>query len=142
MPQSYATHRRFVPMYHFVTTALLLLNLGYAIWMLIKGFGFGTIVQVTTALALIVMLLYLRIFPLAVQDRLIRLEERLRMARLFPDDMQSKIESFTVGQLVGLRFAGDAELPALAKRVLDENITKGEEIKKLITTWRPDEVRA
>ncbi len=140
--QSYAAHRRWVPMYHFVTAVLLLLNLGYAIWMLIKGFGFGNIVQVTTAFALIVMLLYLRIFPLAVQDRLIRLEERLRMARVLPEDMKSKIDSFTVGQLLGLRFASDAELPALAKRVAEKGVTDREEIKKLITDWRPDEVRA
>ncbi len=139
--QTITTHRRWVPMYHFVASSLLLLNLGYAVSILIRGVSFGNVVQVTTAFTLLLLFFFLRAFPTTAQNRLIRLEERLRMARLFPDDMQSKIESFTVGQLVGLRFAGDAELPALAKRVLDEGITKGEEIKKLITEWRPDEVR-
>ncbi len=140
--QTITTHRRWVPMYHFVASSLLLLNLGYAVSILIRGVSFGNVVQVTTAFTLLVLFFYLRAFPIAVQDRLIRLEERLRMSQLFSDDMKTKTDEFGVRQMVGLRFASDAELPTLAKRVMDEGITNPEEIKKLIKEWRPDEVRA
>ena len=129
-------------MYHFVASLLLLLNFGYAIWMLVKEFGFAQIVQLTTAFALLVVFFYARGFALAVQDRVIRMEERLRMARLLPDDLKPRIDDFTAGQMVGLRFASDAELPGLARRVMDEGIDNREAIKKLITDWRGDECRA
>jgi hypothetical protein len=77
-----------------------------------------------------------------VQDRVIRLEEQLRMQRLLPDGLKSRIGEFTTPQLVALRFASDAELPALARRVLDEKLTRKRDIKALIQTWRPDELRA
>ena len=72
------------------------------------------------------------------QDRVIRLEMRLRMRDLLPADLQGRINQFTAAQMVGLRFAGDAELPALARKVLDENITTATPIKKLITNWQGD----
>jgi hypothetical protein len=129
-------------MYHFVAFFLLLLNLGYAIWALVKGFNFAHVVQLTTAFALLLLFFYARVFALAVQDRVIRLEERLRMARLLPDDLKPRIDDFTAGQMIGLRFASDAELPGLARRVIDQGIDSGEEIKKLITDWRADHYRA
>ena len=140
--QTYATHRKYVPGYHFVASLLLVLNFGYAIWMLVKGFGFAQVVQLTTAFALLLLFFYARGFAIGVQDRVIRLEERLRMARLLPDDLKPRIDDFTAGQMVGLRFASDAELPGLARRVMDEGIDNREAIKKLITDWRGDECRA
>jgi hypothetical protein len=140
--QTFATHRKFVPMYHFVASFLLLLNMGYAIWALVKGLNFANAVGLTTAFALLLLFFYARGFALAVQDRVIRLEERLRMARLLPDDLQPRIDGFTAAQMVGLRFASDAELPGLARRVIDEGIGDREAIKKLITDWRGDECRA
>ena len=139
--QSYAQHRRWVPFYHFVTAILLLVNAGWALWGMIRGFAAGTVIQFTTAFALVWMFYYLRAFPLAAQDRIIRLEERIRLARLLPPDMQSKVESFTLGQLVGLRFASDAELPELARKVLEENIQDREVIKKQVKQWRTDDLR-
>jgi hypothetical protein len=137
-PQTYANHRKFVPLYHFVLAGLLLLNFGYAIWGAVKDFGFDRVVALTTAIALILMYLFVRIFATGAQDRVIRLEERLRFGRLLPDDLKPRIEEFTRAQMVGLRFAGDAELPDLARRVLNENIRDGEVIKRMISEWRAD----
>ena len=141
-PQNYANHGRLVFGYHVATALLLLLNLGYAGWTLVRGFTFGNIVYLTTAVALVMISYYARAFALAVQDRIIRLEERLRLQRLLPHDMHSRIVEFTVPQLVGLRFASDGELVNLAKRVLDEKIVDRDAIKKLIADWRPDDCRA
>jgi hypothetical protein len=77
-----------------------------------------------------------------VQDRVIRLEERLRYQRLLPADLQSRIDDFTLNQLVSLRFASEAELPALARKVLDDKIDNRKTIKQMIKVWRPDYLRA
>jgi hypothetical protein len=81
-------------------------------------------------------------FALKVQDRVIRLEERLRCQRLLPADLQPRITEFAAGQLIALRFASDAELPALARKVLDEKLTERKAIKQLIKNWKPDYLRA
>lgn len=75
------------------------------------------------------------------QDRIIRLEMQVRLARLMPKKFQNKIESLSLGQLIALRFAGDAELPKLTEKVLKENIRRREEIKRLIKNWKPDHHR-
>ncbi|MEJ2203706.1 MAG: DUF6526 family protein [Gemmatimonadota bacterium] len=91
--------------------------------------------------ALILVSYYARTFALGVQDRLIRLEERLRMERLLPDDLRARIGEFSTEQLVGLRFASDDELPELARRVLAEGITDRKVIKKSVGNWRADHQR-
>jgi hypothetical protein len=85
--------------------------------------------------------LFVRVFATGAQDRVIRLEERLRFGRLLPDDLKPRIEEFTRAQMVGLRFASDAELPDLARRVLNEDIQNREVIKKMIKEWRADDER-
>ena len=94
------------------------------------------------AVGLLAALFASRLAALKVQDRVIRLEERLRMARLLPEDLKPRIEEFRTGQLVALRFASDAELPALARKVLDEKIVVGKQIKLLVKNWRGDYLRA
>ena len=79
---------------------------------------------------------------LKVQDRLIRMEERIRFERLLPAEMHARIGEFTIDQLVALRFASNAELPELARKVLDEKVQGRKEIKRMIKTWRPDYTRA
>jgi hypothetical protein len=141
VPQSYANHRRYVPAYHVVAFGLLLLNLVYwvyALWRYRTGLQVDGILL---AVALLILFFYVRIFTLTVQDRVIRLEERLRLARLCPD-LGPRVDELTHDQLVALRFASDAELPALTRRVLDEKIADREAIKKQIQSWRADDLRA
>lgn len=140
-PQNLANHKRLVAGYHFVAAGLLLVNLIFAVWTLIRGFSVASMIGVTTAVALFLVGFYARAFALAVQDRVIRLEERLRFDRLLPPDLRSRARELSVGQLVALRFASDEELPGLTRRVLDERLTDREAIKKLIVTWRPDDLR-
>lgn len=143
--QSYKNHRKFVPGFHFVTFSLLVLNILWALWRLFTG-SFLPLPDRLWALGMAVGLLllawYARIFPLRVQDRVIRLEERLRLAQLLPPDLAPRIGELRTGQLLALRFASDEEVPELTRKVLAENIRGREEIKKLIRRWRPDHLRA
>lgn len=140
--QSYASHRRWVPLYHFVAAALLFVSLVHAVWSAIGSFSLQSVMYLVLVLAVVIVYFYSRTFALAVQDRLIRLEERLRFERVLPDTLRPRIHEFTTPQLVALRFASDAELPALAQRVLDENVQDREEIKRQISQWRADHQRA
>lgn len=140
-PQSFANHSRMVPMFHYTAAALLVGSLVLSIDQLIRYFSAASVLGLFLTLALAIVYWYSRGFPLTVQDRIIRLEERLRIERLCPD-LRERVGEFTVSQLVALRFASDEELPALARRVLDEKIMSRSEIKKSIRNWRPDQLRA
>jgi Family of unknown function (DUF6526) len=142
MSQSFENHTRLVPAWHFVAAPILLLNLGFAISQIVKAQNFANVVGLLLAIALLIIWAFARVFALTVQDRLIRLEMRLRMASLLPAEMRSRIPEFTVAQLVSLRFASDEELPALSRKVLDEKINERKAIKKLIKNWQADELRA
>lgn len=136
--QNLANHARFVPPYHYVAFPILLVNLLYRLYWLSGGLTFDAILDVLVGVALIIVALFARVFALGAQDRVIRLEMRLRMRELLPDDLQGRINDFTPTQMVGLRFASDAELPALARKVLDENIVKATPIKQAVKDWQPD----
>jgi hypothetical protein len=142
MAQNFDNHTRLVAAWHFVAAPILLVNLGFAIHRFIYHDSTDNGVAVLLAVALLIVWAYSRVFTLTVQDRVIRLEMRLRLAELLPAEMQPRIPEFTVAQLVSLRFASDAELPALAKKVLDEKINDRKAIKKMIKNWQPDELRA
>ena len=138
--QNFDNHVRFVPIYHYVAAPILLVNLVWAVWSL-RVPSFPALLDVLVAVALLILFLCARVFALKAQDRVIRLEMRLRMRELLPEDLQGRIDDFTPTQMVGLRFAGDAELPDLARKVLDENITAATPIKKLVTDWQGDYYR-
>jgi hypothetical protein len=140
-PQSYATHRRFVPAFHFLTFGILVLNLLWRLYALWRVFGLAAFADLLVAVALILIALYARVFALRAQDRVIRLEERLRLARLLPPDLQARIEELGPSQLIALRFASDAELPELARAVLDERLRDRDAIKRRIRDWRADRLR-
>jgi hypothetical protein len=140
--QDYKTHRRYVVGYHFVTSPLLVLYFGWTGVQLVRHPGVGTAITFLFALGVGLLSLYVRQFPVAVQNRVIRLEERLRLARLLPPDLQGRIEELTPEQLVALRFAADAEVAELVRKVLAEGIADGEVIKRMIASWRPDLLRA
>ena len=141
-PQSLANHARYVPGFHFVATGLLAINFIWSLIELVKHPGAGTVDGALVAVALLLLLWYTRAFAVGVQDRIIRLEERLRMERLLPADLKPRIPEFTRGQLIALRFASDEELPALARKVLAENIHDQGAIKRMVKEWRPDHWRA
>jgi hypothetical protein len=141
--QNYANHVKWVPTFHFFALPVLVLNFGQSIYKMIHwGFSFGRLVDLLTAAALVVTLFLARVFALKVQDRVIRLEERLRMERLLPEDLKRRIGDFSTAQLVGLRFASDAELPELARKVLDGRIAETKAIKLMVKEWRGDYLRA
>jgi uncharacterized protein DUF6526 len=141
--QTFANHTRLFPPFHFFVLPVMLINFGWSIyrWKTLQ-FSVDGFVSVVVALALLVGFVSVRVFALSVQDRVIRLEERLRYERLLPADLQSRIGEFTVAQLVSLRFASDAELPALARKVLDEKLNERKVIKQLVKNWKPDYLRA
>ncbi len=140
--QNFKSHARYVPGFHFVTGGLTIVVLGWMVYRLITLRTSADVLGVLIGIVLLMQFIYLRGFPLAVQDRLIRLEERLRMDQLLPPDLRSRRDEFTPSQLIALRFASDAELPALAKKVLAERITDRSAIKALIVNWRADHMRA
>ncbi len=141
--QSFAHHTKWFPAFHFFVLPALLLNIGWSISRVVHvGFSADGLVRVITAVALFVLAFCARLFALSVQDRVIRLEERLRMEKLLPADLQPRIGEFSRGQLVSLRFASDAELPALARKVLTDKIEDRKAIKQLVQNWRADYLRA
>ena len=144
-PQSFANHARFVPIYHFATAGVLAASLLYSAYMLISPliagqFNLGMLIMLGFVLAVIAVFFFSRIFALGVQDRLIRLEERLRMERLLGDDLKSRLDELEKGQWIALRFASDDELPGLVKDALD-NKTASKDIKAKIQNWRADHWR-
>lgn len=139
--QSLEHHGKFVPAYHFVLFPLGMALLGLAAWELIRQPSLHSAAMVVLVFVLLGSLLYARIFALQVQDRVIRLEMRLRLQDLVSDDLRPRIVELTPGQMVALRFASDEELPELVRQVLDEGIRDRGEIKKRIRTWTPDHHR-
>ena len=137
-PQTYQNHTRWVTGFHFVAMPILALNLVWNLYRLITSFSVETVVGLLLAVALTLGIVLARTFALAAQDRVIRLEERLRMQTLLPDDLKPRINEFTTGQLIALRFASDAELADLARKVLEEKIADQKSIKEAIKVWRPD----
>jgi hypothetical protein len=141
--QNFANHGRFFPPFHFFVAPVMLLNL---IWSIVRlwrqGFSWDGSERVLLALGLTVGFVSARLMALKVQDRVIRLEERLRYERILPADLKPRIGEFTVDQMVALRFASDAELPVLARKVLDDKMSERKPIKQMIKNWKPDYVRA
>ncbi len=142
-PQNFANHTRRYPLYHFVTIPLLVLNLVIRIVYAVIHRGARLVWwEIVVAIALLLLALVARLMVLSVQDRVIVLEERLRMQRVLPADLQSRVGELSRGQLISLRFCPDDELPDLTRSVLTDNIRDRAEIKKRIKNWRADHARA
>jgi hypothetical protein len=140
--QNFENHAKTVPAFHFVVLPIFLINLIWSIYRLAHGFSAEAVMSVLLAVAFILLALTARRFAMTVQDRVIRLEMRLRLQQLLPGNLRERIPEFTVGQLVAMRFASDSELPELARKVLDEKLTDRKAVKKLIRDWQPDLQRA
>lgn len=140
--QSFENHARWVPPYHFGVLPILLVNLVWSLYQLVKAFSWPTVLGTLMALAFVGMALFARTFALTVQDRVIRLEMRLRLERLLSADLKGRIQDLTPDQFISLRFAGDEELPVLVREVLDKNLTDRKEIKRRVKNWQADHLRA
>ena len=143
--QTLATHRKLVPGFHFVTLGILVINIIWSLVRVVFPIPFvpvqDRLLNVAVAVALALLGWYVRNFPLRAQDRIIRLEERLRLERLLPPDLRGRIGELSTGQLIALRFASDAEVPELTRVVLDQGIKGQNDIKKKVRDWRADHLR-
>jgi hypothetical protein len=140
--QNFKNHGRIVPAFHIVGFLLLLANLVWAIYRLTREFGGDSIIQLCLAVAVIVMFGSVRGQILTVQDRVIRMEMRLRLLQVLPSALHPSIITLTRPQLVALRFASDSELPVLVQQVLAGEITTQKEIKSRVKNWQADYLRA
>jgi Family of unknown function (DUF6526) len=138
--QSLKNHARLDPPYHVVLAFILLVNLIYSIVHLVRHLDHRNAWFVMLSLAVIILYLRVRQYPLKVQDRVIRLEERLRLQALAPAEWHAQICRLSEEQLIALRFASDDEVAALAKQAIDENLNR-KQIKERIRNWRADEWR-
>lgn len=143
-PQTYANHRRFDPPFHFFIGPVFILGVALSLVHFFYHFSessfrenFHAFLLVLLAVALLTLAFKTRLYALRVQDRVIRLEERLRLTQLLSEPLRSRIPELTVDQLIGLRFASDAEVPKLVERALNEKLNRSQ-IKKAIQNWRPD----
>ena len=141
--QSFKSHGRLDPPYHFVLLFILLANLVFAVIHTIRHWQsayFSGPWIIVLSLAAFIAVIKMRSYPLKVQDRVIRLEERIRLQALAPQAWHAQIFRLTEDQLIGLRFAADDEVVELAKQALEHNLTR-KQIKERIKSWRPDHWR-
>jgi hypothetical protein len=141
MPQTYANHTRWSPVYHFFVSPVVGLYALYMLWTAIRSPSWATGADALVALAIYAGLVMARVFALTVQNRLIRLEERLRLERLLPADQLAASGRLTTRQLIALRFASDGELPGLVQRVVAGELTEPKAIKQAVREWRGDYLR-
>ena len=138
--QNFSNHIRYDPLFHFFILPVFAITLIATIVHLVRRPGLCSAWMVVFMLAAIFALFKVRLYALKVQDRLIRLEERLRLTAVLDASLRPRIGELAEAQLIALRFASDAELPALAARALNEKLAAAE-IKKSIQHWRADEWR-
>ena len=140
-PQSLANHTRRDPAFHFIVLPLMVANFIIAIiWSVLQP-NFHNIWLAVFAFALVLLTLIVRMYPVKVQDRVIRLEERLRIQSLAPAEWHAQIYKLSENQLIGLRFASDDEVVELTKQALENNWNR-KQIKERIRSWRSDDWRA
>lgn len=130
-----------MPAYHFVVMPILLANIVVEVLRLNKYQTAYHVWMVVVAIALLLFGFTARAMALKAQDRVIRLEERLRLAALLPAAERAAIDNLTPGQLIALRFASDEEVPALVSACASGDLTTAGQVKKSIRTWRPDHLR-
>ncbi len=140
-PQVLETHRRWIPAFHFFTLPILLINLIVVVVNFVRDPRVVNGWAILVALALLIGITLSRTMPLRAQDRIIRLEERVRLERVLPADLRGRIGDLTADQLIGLRFAPDDEVTDLTRRALGGELKTRADIKRAIRSWRPDHLR-
>jgi hypothetical protein len=139
-PQNYSNHTRLDPRFHFFLAPIFVANIVIVIWMAVRSWPehqFLSIWEIVIAIALFAAVGAIRDYSLKVQDRVIRLEEKIRYERLLPPDLLERSHILTMKQVIALRFASDAELASMVKRTLAEGLNP-KAIKQGIQTWKPD----
>jgi uncharacterized protein DUF6526 len=141
--QTYANHKRYYPLFHFIAVPLLALNVIATLVYAIRHPGAKwNWWQIAVALALLFLAWTMRVMVLTVQNRLIRLEETLRLQRILPDDLRNRAGELRTSQLIAMRFCADEELPEMCRAVLNGELREQDEIKRRVKSWRPDWLRA
>ena len=140
--QTYKTHRRLVPAYHIGVLSALLAYFIWTVYLLLQGITMAAVMGVILSVALMTLAISLRSQILRVQDRLIRLEMRLRLREQLPADLAGRAAHLPVRQLIALRFASNEELPGLVQEVLDGKVVSPNDIKQKIREWQADHLRA
>jgi hypothetical protein len=141
VPQSFENHARIVPGFHMGVFGVVVASFLWSAWRLLRAPSAEAAMGLLLALGLAGMLFYMRSFALTVQDRVIRLEMRLRLEQVLPPDLEPRIPELGLGQLIALRFASNAELPELVRAVLTEDIRERKAIKRRIKSWQADHLR-
>ena len=141
VPQNFENHARFVPMYHLVSFGLIAVYALWSLYVMVTAFSLASLMSLLFAIGVIITFFFARVFPLGVQDRVIRLEERLRLERLLPPERRDAIYNVDTELLIGLRFASDGEVADLFDAIVTEGITDRDEVKKRVTSWRADHQR-
>lgn len=139
--QTFANHRRYFPMWHFFAFPILLANVFVLAVYFARDPSLASGWNVVVAIALLVAVFASRVMPLRAQDRIICLEERTRLERLVPADLRARIPELRRQQLIALRFAPDAEIPELTRRVVDGELQTPSDTKRAISNWRADHLR-
>ncbi len=139
--QTYANHIRWYPLVHFVITPLLIINLIWAIVCVVREFDWYRVQYLLVSITLVLMSLASRLQALKAQDRVIRLEERLRYSSLLRPELAAKAYELRTGQIIALRFASDEELAHLVERTINGEFATTKEIKLAIKDWRGDYLR-
>ncbi|MDQ2922067.1 MAG: SlyX family protein [Acidobacteriota bacterium] len=140
-PQNFANHTRWHPLFHFFVLPVMLINFVWSVVAFAKAPGRDSAWWIVVSLALAMLALFTRTYSLKVQDRIIRLEEKLRYQQLLSPAIVQQTGALTVAQIVALRFAGDEQLEELVGQVLAGKFTKGKDIKQAIKNWRADTFR-
>jgi hypothetical protein len=141
-PQSYANHRRVFPLYHLFALPVLLAHVAVTFVGALREPTLWTFWTFLVSIGLVAAVVANRASTLIVQNRVIGLEMRLRLATILPVELCQRIPELHLKQLVGLRFAGDAELPGLVERCLRGELLTADSVKRAVQNWRPDFVRA
>jgi hypothetical protein len=139
--QSYENHAKMVPMYHYVGFGLIAVPVLWRLYVTATDFSVSALMSLLFGVGVLVTFFFARVFPLGVQDRVIRLEERARLERLMGADRRDAIEALDTELLIGLRYADDGEVVELFNAIVAEGITNRDEVKKRVKTWRADHQR-
>jgi Family of unknown function (DUF6526) len=137
-PQSFANHTRWHPPFHFFVMPVLLINFFWVVLLFVKAPTANSGWLIVVSVALLLLGFFTRINSLRVQDRLIRLEEKLRYQQVLPQQLSAQMNALTPAQVCALRFAGDDELEQIANQVIAGKLSQPKDIKQAVKNWRPD----